>query len=174
MVTRKDLAVLIDEETLQSRILELGKQIAADYEGKDLALIGILKGCFMFLADLSRAIERDCTVDFLGLSSYGAATTSSGVVKITSDLTRPIEGRDVLVVEDIIDTGLTMRYLLENLGTRRPNSVRVCTLLHKPANARCEVPIDYVGFTIEDHFVIGYGLDYAERLRNIPYIGYKP
>jgi len=174
MVNKSDLKVLIDEPTLQARIHELGQEISRDYAGKDLALIGILKGSFVFLADLARRIELDCTVDFLGLSSYGDATTSSGVVKITSDLTRPIEGRDVLVVEDIIDTGLTMRYLLDNLKTRLPASVRVCTLLHKPQNARCEVPIHYKGFTIDDQFVIGYGLDYAERFRNLPHIAYKP
>src|SRR5690606_37819056 len=120
------------------------------------------------------AITVDHTVDFLGLSSYGSRTESSGVVKITSDLTSPIEGRDVLIVEDIIDTGLTMEYLLANLATRKPRSVRICTLLHKPANARCEVPIEYVGFTIQDHFVIGFGLDYCEKLRNLPFIGFKP
>ena len=173
MFKRTDLATLIDAETLATRIRELGAEISRDYVGKDLAVIGILKGCFVFLADLARAIDIECTVDFLGLSSYGSATTSSGVVKITSDLTKPIEGRDVLVVEDIIDTGLTMRYLLENLGTRRPASVRICTLLHKPANARCEVPIHYTGFTIDDHFVVGFGLDYAEKFRNVGYIGYK-
>ncbi|TNF28561.1 MAG: hypoxanthine phosphoribosyltransferase [Deltaproteobacteria bacterium] len=173
MFKRSDLATLIDSETLTKRIGELGEEISRDYEGKDLAVIGILKGSFVFLADLVRAFDIECTVDFLGLSSYGSATTSSGVVKITSDLTTPIEGRDVLVVEDIIDTGLTMRYLLDNLQTRRPNSVRICTLLHKPANARCEVPIHYKGFTIDDHFVVGFGLDYAEKFRNVPYIGYK-
>lgn len=174
MLKRSELEVLIDEAALQERVDALGAQISRDYADKDLAVVGILKGCFVFLADLVRAIDIECTVDFLGLSSYGDSTTSSGVVKITSDLTSPIEGRDVLVVEDIIDTGLTMRYLLDNLGTRRPRSVRICTLLHKPANAQCEIPIDYTGFVIEDHFVIGYGLDYAEKLRNLPYIGFKP
>lgn len=174
MLKRSELEVLIDEAALQERITALGAEISRDYADKDLAVVGILKGCFVFLADLTRAIDIECTVDFLGLSSYGDSTTSSGVVKITSDLTSPIEGRDVLVVEDIIDTGLTMAYLLDNLRTRRPRSVRICTLLHKPANAKCEIPIDYTGFVIEDHFVIGYGLDYAEKLRNLPYIGFKP
>jgi hypoxanthine phosphoribosyltransferase len=170
---RTDLDVLIDAATLQTRIAELGAAISADYANRDLALIGILKGSFVFLSDLSRALSVECTIDFLGLSSYGHRTTTSGVVQITSDLTAPIEGRDVLVVEDIIDTGLTMRYLLENLATRKPRSIKVCTLLHKPARTQVAVPIDYTGFTIEDHFVIGYGLDYADRFRNVPYIGRK-
>ena len=171
--TRGDLAVLIDAETLQRRIHELAQQISRDYAGRDLALIGILKGSFVFLSDLCRALSVECTIDFLGLSSYGHRTTTSGVVQITSDLTSPIEGRDVLVVEDIIDTGLTMRYLLENLSTRKPASLRVCSLLHKPARQQVEVPIDYIGFTIEDYFVIGYGLDYADKFRNLPFIGWK-
>lgn len=170
---RSDLDVLIDEATLARRIAELGAQISADYADKDLALVAILKGSFMFLADLSRALSVECTTDFLGLSSYGHRTTTSGVVQITSDLSAPIEGRDVLVVEDIIDTGLTMRYLLDNLQTRKPKSLKICTLLHKPARTKVEVPIDYVGFTIDDHFVIGYGLDYQDRFRNVPYIGHK-
>ncbi len=170
---RSDLDVLIDAATLQKRIAELGVEISRDYADRDLALIGILKGSFVFLSDLSRALSVECTIDFLGLSSYGHRTTTSGVVQITSDLTAPIEGRDVLVVEDIIDTGLTMRYLLENLATRKPRSIKVCTLLHKPARTQVAVPIDYTGFTIEDHFVIGYGLDYADRFRNVPYIGRK-
>jgi hypoxanthine phosphoribosyltransferase len=170
---RSDLDVLIDAPTLNKRIAELGAQISRDYADRDLALIGILKGSFVFLSDLSRALSVECTVDFLGLSSYGHRTTTSGVVQITSDLTAPIEGRDVLVVEDIIDTGLTMRYLLENLSTRKPRSIKVCTLLHKPARTQAAVPIDYTGFTIEDLFVIGYGLDYADKFRNLPYIGWK-
>ncbi|MBL8784751.1 MAG: hypoxanthine phosphoribosyltransferase [Deltaproteobacteria bacterium] len=170
---RSDLDILIDEKTLHARIAELGAQISRDYAGKDLALVGILKGSFIFLADLARSLTVECTIDFLGLSSYGHSTTSSGVVQITSDLSAPIEGRDVLVVEDIIDTGLTMRYLLENLSTRKPRSLKVVSLLHKPARTKVEVPIDYKGFTIDDHFVIGYGLDYGDRYRNVPYIGHK-
>lgn len=170
---RSDLDVLIDEATLAKRIAELGKQISDDYRDKDLALVAILKGSFMFLADISRALDVECTTDFLGLSSYGHRTSTSGVVQITSDLSAPIEGRDVLVIEDIIDTGLTMRYLLENLHTRKPRSLKICTLLHKPSRTKVEVPIDYVGFTIEDHFVIGYGLDYQDRFRNVPFIGHK-
>lgn len=170
---RSDLDILIDEKTLHARIAELGAEISRDYAGKDLALVGILKGSFIFLADLARSLSVECTIDFLGLSSYGHSTTSSGVVQITSDLSAPIEGRDVLVVEDIIDTGLTMRYLLENLHTRKPRSLKVVTLLHKPARTKVAVQIDYKGFTIDDHFVIGYGLDYEDRYRNVPYIGHK-
>lgn len=170
---RSDLDVLIDEATLAKRIAELGRQISEDYRDKDLALVAVLKGSFMFLADLSRSISVECTTDFLGVSSYGNRFTSSGVVQITSDLSAPIEGRDVLIVEDIIDTGLTMRYLLENLHTRKPRSVKICTLLHKPSRTQVEVPMDYVGFTIDDHFVIGYGLDYHDRFRNLPFIGHK-
>ncbi len=170
---RTDLDVLIDEETLQRRIAELAREISTEYADKDLALIAVLKGSYMFLADLSRAMTCECTVDFLGVSSYGHRSSTTGVVQITSDLTAPIEGRDVLIVEDIIDTGLTMRYLLENLATRRPRSIKVCSLLHKPSRSKVEVPIDYVGFVIEDHFVIGYGLDYHDRFRNVPFIGHK-
>ena len=170
---RSDLEVLIDQQSLARRIAELGEEISRDYADKDLALLGILKGSIIFLADLARSLSVECTIDFLGLSSYGNSTSSSGVVQITSDLSAPIEGRDVLVVEDIVDTGLTMRYLLENLATRKPKSLKVCTLLHKPARTKVQVPIDYTGFTIEDKFVIGYGLDYEDRFRNIPYIGHK-
>jgi len=170
---RSDLEVLIDQQSVAARIAELGAEISRDYADKDLALLGILKGSFIFLSDLARALTVECTIDFLGLSSYGHSTTSSGVVQITSDLSAPIEGRDVLIVEDIIDTGLTMRYLLENLTTRKPRSLKVCTLLHKPARTKVEVAIDYTGFTIEDKFVIGYGLDYEDRFRNIPFIGHK-
>ena len=168
----QDVGVHIDEQKLQARVRELGAQITRDYQGKELTLVGILKGSFVFLADLARALDIDCTIDFLGLSSYGHSTTSSGVVQITSDLTAPIEGGDVLVVEDIVDTGLTMRYLLDNLATRHPASLRICALLHKPARTKVEVPIHYKGFTIDDKFVIGYGLDYNDRFRNLPYIGH--
>ena len=170
---RSELDTLIDADTLAVRIRELGAEISRDYEGSDLVVVGILKGSFIFLADLVRAMDVEHRTDFLGLSSYGHGESTTGVVKITSDLSMSIEGRDVLVVEDIIDTGLTMRYLLENLTTRKPKSVRVCTLLHKPSRARAEVPIDYVGFTIDDHFVIGYGLDYMDKMRSVPFIGVK-
>ena len=166
-----DIEVLFSEAVLQQRIAELGAQITHDYQGRNLCVIGILKGCFLFLADLVRHIDLPLTTEFIGISSYGDATESSGVVKITADVTKPIADFDVLIVEDIIDTGLTMRYLLDNLTTRRPRSVRVCTLLHKPDNAKAVVPIDYVGFAIPNEFVIGYGLDLAGRYRNLPYIG---
>ena len=174
MLDRSDLEVLISADRLRARIGEMGAQIARDYAGSDLAIVAVLKGSFMFLADLVRAIDADLTVDFLGVSSYGDRTQSSGVVQITSDLTSPIGGRHVLIVEDIVDTGLTLRYLIENFRTRQPASVRICTLLHKPVRTICEVPIDYTGFVIDDHFVVGYGLDYSQLHRNVPYIGYKP
>jgi hypoxanthine phosphoribosyltransferase len=167
----KDVKVLLDQETLRKRIAELGAQITRDYAGKNVCLIGILKGCYLFLADLVREIDLPLITEFVGISSYGDETESSGIVQITSDLSRSVEGYDLLIVEDIIDTGLTMQYLLENLQTRRPESIRVCTLLHKPDNASVQVPIDYVGFTIPNEFVIGYGLDLAGRFRNLPYIG---
>lgn len=168
----KQIEVMLDQRTITARIEALGAQITADYSGRgDVVLVGVLKGSFVFLADLARAIDLAVEIDFLGLSSYGDSEQTSGVVQVTQDLTRPVAGKHVLVVEDIVDTGLTMRYLLENLGTRRPASVKVCTLLHKPARTRVEVPIDYVGFEIPDQFVVGYGLDYKSRLRNLPFIG---
>jgi hypoxanthine phosphoribosyltransferase len=163
---------LISEAALAARISELGEQITQDYAGQELVCVGVLKGSFLFMADLVRKIKLPLSVDFLGLSSYGEKTVSSGVVKITQDFSNPIEGKSVLVVEDIIDTGLTMQYLLANLATRKPHSVRICTLLHKPANQRVPVPIDYTGFTIDNYFVVGYGLDLAELYRNLPYIGH--
>jgi hypoxanthine phosphoribosyltransferase len=163
-------AVLLSAERIAARVKELGSRIAVDHAGRELVLVAVLKGSFVFAADLCRAISLPLRVEFLGLRSY-AGTESSGVVEITHDLKHAVEGADVLVVEDIVDTGLTMRYLLDNLATRRPRSVRICALLHKPSRARVEVPIDYVGFTIEDRFVVGYGLDHDERWRNLPYIG---
>ncbi len=164
--------VLLSTETLQARVKALGEEITRDYaNADDLVVVPILKGSFLFAADLIRNIAVDLSVEFLGLRSYGAGTESSGVVQITYDLTQPVTGRDVLVVEDIVDTGLSMRYLLENLATRHPRSVKLCSLLHKPARSRVKIPIDYLGFTIEDRFVVGYGLDYAEKYRNLPYIG---
>jgi len=163
----------ISAERISARIHEIGAQIGRDYDGKELVLVGVLKGSFMFLADLARAIPSnvDVRVEFLGLASYGDETSSSGVVQITADLTKPIEGKHVLIVEDIVDTGLTMHYLLDNLGTRKPSSVKLCSLLHKPSRMKRQVPIDYLGFTIPDLFVIGYGLDYAQRYRGLPFIG---
>lgn len=166
-----DIDVLLDVDTLRKRVTELGAEITRQYANTDLCVVGILKGCFLFFADLVRSIDLPLSTEFIGISSYGDDTESSGVVQITSDLTQSIEGRHVLIVEDIIDTGLTMRYLLDNFATRRPKSLRICTLLHKPENARVEVPVDYVGFVIPNEFVIGYGLDLAGRFRNLPYIG---
>src|SRR5574337_637943 len=162
--------VLLSEAQLHARIAELGARITADYAGKPLKLVGVLKGSFMFLADLARAIDLPIKLDFIGTSSY-QGTTSSGVVRITNDLSRPIDGEHVLLVEDIVDTGLTMQYLLENLGTRHPASVKVCALLEKPSRARVHIPIDYRGFSIPDECVVGYGLDWDGRLRNHPFLG---
>jgi hypoxanthine phosphoribosyltransferase len=166
---------LLSASAIQSRVAELGAAITRDYQGRgeSLILLGVLKGSFMFLADLCRHIALPVAVDFIAIASYGDETSSSGVVQITSDLTRPIEGKDVIVVEDIIDTGLTADYLLENLATRRPGSVKLCSLLHKPARTQVEVPIDYLGFEVPDKFVVGYGLDVAQQYRNLSFIGYQ-
>ncbi len=162
--------VLLSEERLRVRVAEMGAQIARDFQSRPLKLVGVLKGSFMFMADLARAIDLPIKVDFIGTSSY-QDTKSSGVVRITNDLSRPIEGEHVLLVEDIVDTGLTMRYLLENLSTRKPASVQICALLEKPTRAQVKVPIEYLGFEIPDEFVVGYGLDWDGRFRNLPYIG---
>ena len=162
--------VLISAEELAARVAALGREITRDHPGKPLVVVGVLKGSFIFLADLVRAIDLPISVDFIGITSY-QGSSSTGVVQITSDLTRPIEGKDVLLVEDIVDTGLSMRYLLDNLATRRPASVRVCALLEKPARARVKVPIDYRGFVIGDEFVVGYGLDWDGKMRNLPFVG---
>ncbi|HXN82797.1 MAG TPA: hypoxanthine phosphoribosyltransferase [Myxococcales bacterium] len=171
MKLAEHLEVLYSREAVQKRVAEIAAQIQSDHQGKELVLVGVLKGAFMFVADLARHIDLPLSIDFVGLSSYGEATESSGVVKITSDLTKPIEGKHVVIVEDIIDTGLTMRYLLDNLATRRPASVKICTLLQKPSRSRTRIPIDYLGFTVPDLFVVGYGLDAGERYRNLPFIG---
>lgn len=162
--------VLIPEADLRARVQALGEQITRDYQGRPLVVVGVLKGSFIFLADLVRSIDLPVLVDFIGVSSY-QGTTTTGAVKITSDLTRPIDGKDVLLVEDIVDTGLSMRYLLDNLAVRRPASLKVCALLEKPARARVKVPIDYRGFVIGDEFVVGYGLDWDGRMRNLPFVG---
>ena len=164
---------LISADQIAARVAELGQTITRDYAdaGSDLELIGVLKGSVIFLADLVRHIALPIAMDFIGIASYGDQTTSSGVVQITSDLSRPIEGKHVIVVEDIIDTGLTAHYLLDNLATRHPASVKLCSLLHKPDRAERQVAIDYLGFTIPNKFVVGYGLDYAQRYRNLAYIG---
>jgi hypoxanthine phosphoribosyltransferase len=163
--------VLIDEDALQRRIAELGEEISADYAGRDLLLVGVLKGAVFFMADLMRNLSVPCEIDFMAISSYGAATDSSGVVRILKDLDINIEGRHVLVVEDIIDSGLTLSYLLRNLESREPASLEICALLTKPDRREIDVPVRYVGFEIPNEFVIGYGLDFAERYRNLPYVG---
>jgi len=163
--------VMINDEILQARIEELAQQIEKDYEDKnDLLLLCVLKGGYMFLADLSRVLKRPHELDFMGISSYGTGTKSSGAVQIIMDLKAPIEGRHVLIVEDIIDSGRTLQYLRRNLLARGPGSVRICTLLSKPVRREVDVPIDYTGFEIPDEFVVGYGLDFAEEYRNLPYI----
>ena len=165
------IRTLIDEATIQKRVKELGARITQAHQGRELVMVPVLKGSLVFGADLIRQIDLPLSIDFLGCRSYGDGTESSGVVQITHDLTKPIEGKHVIVVEDIVDTGLTMSYLLKNLATRRPRSLELCSLLHKPARTRVEVPIDHLGFTIEDVFVVGYGLDYGEKHRNLPYLG---
>src|SRR5437588_9192774 len=171
MKVGEELEVLFTQQQIAARVAELGAQIERDHRGKDLVLVGVLKGAFMFVSDLARQIDLPLSIDFIWLSSYGEESESSGVVKNTSDLTRPIEGKHVLIVEDIIDTGLTMRYLLDNLSTRRPSSVKICALLQKPSRLRTRIPIQYLGFTVPDLFVVGYGLDVGERFRNVPFIG---
>lgn len=166
-----NIKTLIDADAIGNRVRELGAEITAKHEGHELVLIIVLKGSYVFAADLARHIDLPLEIDFLGLRSYGDGTESSGVVQITSDLTKPIEGKDVVVVEDIVDTGLTMSYLFENLATRHPRSVKLASLLHKPARTQVEVGIDYLGFTIDDVFVVGYGLDFAQKYRNLPYLG---
>jgi hypoxanthine phosphoribosyltransferase len=163
--------VLIDADTLNARIAELGQEVSEYYDGRDLLLIGVLKGAVFFMADLMRHLAVPCEVDFIAISSYGASTDSSGVVRILKDLDINIEDRHVLVVEDIIDSGLTLSYLMRNLKAREPASLEVCALLTKPARREIDVPVRYVGFEIPNRFVIGYGLDFAERYRNLPYVG---
>ena len=163
--------ILIDEETLSARVAELGAEVSADYQGRDLLLIGVLKGAVFFMADLMRHLTVTCEVDFMAISSYGAATDSSGVVRILKDLDINIAGREVLVVEDIIDSGLTLSYLMRNLEAREPATLEICALLTKPERREIDVPVRYVGFEIPNRFVIGYGLDFAERYRNLPYVG---
>jgi hypoxanthine phosphoribosyltransferase len=163
--------ILLDGDQLQARVAELGAALSADYADRDPILVSVLKGSIIFLADLIRAMEIPLSLDLMEVSSYGAGTESSGQVRILKDLSKPIEGRHVIVVEDIIDTGLTLNYLLKYLADKNPASVRIVCLLDKPARRLAEIPIDYRGFTIPDRFVIGYGLDYDERYRNLPYIG---
>jgi hypoxanthine phosphoribosyltransferase len=167
---------LISAEEIATRTSELGKQITADYAqytgNADVVVLGVLKGSILFMADLVKHIALPVYLDFIAISSYGDASTSSGVVQITQDLTRSVEGKHIIVVEDIVDTGHTVDYLLANLATRRPASIRLCTLLHKPERAERDVKIDYLGFTIPNKFVVGYGLDIAQQYRNLPFIGF--
>ena len=162
--------VLIDEERLQRRVAELAAEVSADYAGREVLVIGVLKGAVFFIADLVRKLSIPCELDFMALASYGASTHSSGVVRILKDLDVPIAGRHVLVVEDIIDSGLTLSYLLKNLASREPASLEICTLLTKPGHRRLSLPTRYVGFDLPDTFVVGYGLDFDERFRELPYI----
>jgi hypoxanthine phosphoribosyltransferase len=162
--------ILVSAEALQARVRELAAEVSRDYAGKDLVLIGVLKGAVFFLSDLMRHLEIPCEVDFMAVASYGSATKSSGVVRILKDLDAVIEGRDVLIVEDIVDSGLTLRYLLRNLGARNPRTLEVCALLTKPERRKVDLPTRYVGFEIPNRFAIGYGLDYGERYRNLPYV----
>ena len=162
--------VLVEADALARRVKELGERISADYEGRDLFLVGVLKGAVFFLSDLMRHLTVPCVVDFMAVSSYGSSTESSGVVRILKDLDATIEGREVLIVEDIVDSGLTLSYLLRTLRARDPASLEVCALLTKPDRRKVDLPIQYVGFEIPDRFAVGYGLDHAERYRNLPYV----
>ena len=168
----KDIqSVLFSEEELKNRVAELAAMIEKDYEGKEIMLIGVLRGSFVFMADLCRAIDLPCTLDFMSVSSYGKGTVSNGQVQITKDLSEDISGRHIIVIEDILDSGNTLSYLLKMLQNRNPASSRLCTLLDKPDRRVKQVEVHYSGFTIPDAFVVGYGLDYAEKYRNLPYIG---
>ena len=163
--------VLLSEEQLSQKIAELGEEISKDYQGKEIVAICVLKGAILFMADLARAVKVPMALDFMAVSSYGNGTSTSGTVRILKDLDNSIEGKHVLVVEDIIDSGVTLKYLLKNLKSRKPASIKLCTLLNKPERRRVEVDIDHCGFTVPDYFLVGYGLDYAEKYRNLPFIG---
>ena len=162
--------ILVQADDLQHRITEMAAEVSRDYQGRDLLLIGVLKGAVFFLADLMRQLDIPCEVDFMAVASYGSSTDSSGVVRILKDLDAPLEGRNVLIVEDIVDSGLTLQYLMRTLQARGPASIEVCALLTKPERRKVDMPARYVGFEIPDKFAIGYGLDYAERYRNLPYV----
>ncbi len=162
------MQVLLSREQIRVRIAEMGREIARDYAGRDAHLVGVLKGACAFMSDLCREIDLELTLDYIAVSSYGAATKSSGEVRLIKDLDQGLAGRDLLVVEDIVDTGLTLNYLVNLLAARGPRSIKVATLLSKPSRRLVPVQVDYIGFTIEDHFVVGYGLDYNERYRNLP------
>lgn len=163
--------VLINEEEIEEKVYELAKNIEKDYKGEEVIFVGILKGACVFISDIIRKIDLDIRLDFMAVSSYGMSTQSSGVVKILKDLDSDIEDKNVVVVEDIIDTGLTLSYLRENLMARNPKSLKICTLLDKPERRKCDIPVDYAGFKIPDKFIVGYGIDYGEKFRNLPYIG---
>ena len=163
--------VLVSEEELKAKVAELGAQISRDYEGKNLVLVSILKGSVVFMADLMRAVSIPCSIDFMVVSSYGSGVKTSGVVKIVKDLDADLAGKDLLIVEDILDTGMTLHYLKQLLQDRNPNSIRIATLLDKPERRRAAVRADYVGYQVPDEFVVGYGLDYDEKYRNLPYVG---
>ena len=167
----KEVGTLIDEKKVQARVRELGAEITRDYQGSDLTLVCVLKGSTLFAMDLARAIDLPLEMEFLGVSSYQGGTETTGEVRITTDVSKPLAGKHVLVIEDIIDTGLTMSFLLENLRARHPASLKVASLLEKPSRARTKIQIDYKGFVIDDMFVVGYGLDYGEKYRNLPFIG---
>jgi len=167
----QEVGVLISEDKVQARVRELAAEITRDYAGKDLTLLCVLKGSAFFAMDLAKHIDLPLTLEFLGVSSYQGGTETTGEVRITTDVSKPMAGKHVLIIEDIIDTGLTMKFLLENLGARHPASLKLCSLLEKPSRARTKVTIDYKGFVIDDHFVVGYGLDYGEKYRNVPFIG---
>lgn len=163
--------ILITSEEIGARARELGQQITNDYAGKEILMIGVLRGAVIFMADLARAIKRPMDIDFMAIGSYGLTTNSSGVVRIIKDLDEVVEGRHILIVEDIIDSGLTLNYLVDNIKSRNPASVKICTLLSKPDRRKVDVTVDYNGFIIPDYFVVGYGLDYAGKYRNLPFIG---
>ena len=163
--------ILFSEEQIKNRIAELGAELTRDYKDKNPLFVGVLKGCFVFMADLLRSVDVYCTMDFMAVSSYGDGTVTTGAVKITKDLSRDIAGRHVIIVEDILDSGVTLAYLKKYLGVRNPASISIVTLLDKPARRRADIKADYAGFEVEDAFVVGYGLDYAEEYRNLPYIG---
>ncbi|MEW6432199.1 MAG: hypoxanthine phosphoribosyltransferase [Myxococcota bacterium] len=167
----KDVEVMISADAVQAKIKELAARISRDYAGQDVTLIGVMKGSVFFLVDLAKAIDLPVTIELMGVSSYHGGTETTGEVRITHDVSKPLHGRHLLLVEDIVDTGLTMQFLLENLGARHPASIKVVALLEKPARAKVRIPIDYKGFVIEDRFVVGYGLDYGEKYRNLPFIG---
>ncbi|MDB0438386.1 hypoxanthine phosphoribosyltransferase [Clostridioides difficile] len=162
---------MLTEEQIKAKVYELGKKVEEDFKGEDLLVVGILKGASVFVSDLIRCIDLDVNIDFMSVTSYGNSTESSGTVKILKDLDVDIEGKNVLIVEDIIDSGLTLSNLVAALKTRNPKSLKLCTLLDKPQRRKANIPVDYVGFVIEDKFIVGYGIDYAEKYRNLPYIG---